>query len=84
MTGNEIKFAIIEIPTDPETDEFKRGVQIYFKDKDGNRVEGQDDPFERQPILVKPEYLTGEKLYVDYAMWHISNPTCVTWNGRRK
>jgi hypothetical protein len=83
MDEPKIKFAIIEIPTDPDSDEFDKGVQIYFQDENGNRVEGEDDEFKRQPIQVKPEHLKGERLYVDYAMWHISNPTCITWDGRR-
>ena len=82
--AQDTKFAIIKIPTDPGSPEFKEGVQIYFIDKDGKKVKGEDDPFDRHPILVKPKYLRGEHLFVDHAMWHISNPTCVTWNGRRK
>ncbi|MGD8882605.1 MAG: hypothetical protein PVI82_11990 [Desulfobacterales bacterium] len=82
--AQDIKYAVIQIPTDPKSAEFKEGVQIFFLDKDGNRHEGKDYPIPRWPIPVEPENMKGDQLFVDQAMWHISNPTCVTWDNRRK
>lgn len=86
MKDGQIKFAVIKIPTIRDSAEWKEGVDIYFEDEQGNRVEGIDDPgfTGHHPIEVSPEHLSGEKVYVDQAMWHISNPTCITWNNQRR
>lgn len=74
--AQDLKYAIIQIPTDPTSGE---EVRIYFIDKKGERVEGKIEKIERWPIPVKKEHTVR---YIDSAVWYISNPTCVSWDGR--
>lgn len=80
MVEPKIKYAVIAIPTDPTSGE---KVRIYFVDENGKEHEGEEKRVEQWPIKVDPEYIKGDRLFIDHAMWHISNPTCVTWDGRR-
>ncbi len=90
--AQEIKYAIIKIPTDPE--EYKKtdwedpsniiGFQVYFLDKDGKRHDVKWEPIKEWPPQVNPDYIKAGRLFIDHAMWHISNPTCINWDSRRK
>ena len=85
MNTNEAEYAIIKIRKVPLEDEYEKNVEIYFEDKDGNRLKSEEKkPIEKHPIEVNLNYTSGGRLYFDQATWIISNEMfCIGFNGWR-
>jgi hypothetical protein len=88
MSNGATKYAIIKIPTDPNSAEWEEGVQIYFLDAEGKKVPGKDikeiQHIKDQSVLESARFFSGNKVYSGHAMWHISNPTCVSHGNRTR
>ena len=80
--AQDVKYAIIQIPTDGEG-----GVQIYFIDERGESIITKEKlriaGIEEKDLDKWPLPVNKNVKYLDHAIWYIGSPICIWYDRRR-